>query len=39
LDYHTESVRTLDFSPDGNVIYTASADRSIGVIAEGGLMG
>ena len=37
--YHTESVRQVVFSPDGNVVYTSSSDGSIGVISNGKLEG
>lgn len=39
LKYHEDSVRRIDFSPDGNILYTASTDRSIGVISNGKLEG
>lgn len=37
--YHTESVRQVVFSPDGNILYTSSTDGSIGVISNGKLEG
>jgi WD40 repeat protein len=39
FDYHKESVRAVDFSEDGNMIYTASADKSIAVITNGKMAG
>lgn len=39
FEYHKESVRGIDFSPDGNMIYTASADKSIAVITNGNMAG
>ncbi len=39
LSYHTESCRALEFSPDGNVLYTGSSDGSVGVISNGVLEG
>lgn len=39
FNYHTDSVRALEFSPDGSTIYTASKDKSIGVITGGVLAG
>ena len=37
--YHTDSVRQVVFSPDGNILYTSSTDGSIGVISNGKLEG
>jgi WD40 repeat protein len=39
FNYHTESVRQVVFSPDGNVLYTSSSDGSIGVVSNGKLEG
>jgi WD40 repeat protein len=39
FDFHSESCRTLDFSPDGEIIYTGSADKSFGVITNGKMQG
>lgn len=39
LNYHNESCRAVQFSNDGNLIYTASADKSIAVIANGQMAG
>ena len=35
FDYHSDSVRAVEFSPDGNLIYTASKDQSLAVITNG----
>lgn len=35
LNYHTDSVRSIEFSPDGNLIYTGSKDQSLAVITNG----
>jgi len=37
--YHSDSVRQVEFSPDGNILYTSSKDGSIGVISNGKLEG
>ena len=39
FNYHTDSCRAVEFSPDGNLIYTASKDQSIGVITNGLMQG
>ena len=39
MNYHTESCRSIEFSPDGNILYTGSSDGSIGVISNGALEG
>jgi WD repeat-containing protein 55 len=39
FQHHTESVRSLDYSPDGKILFTASADKSISVISMGRLEG
>jgi WD40 repeat protein len=37
--YHEDSCRRVEFSPDGNILYTASSDGSFGVISNGNLEG
>ena len=37
FNHHTESCRAVEFSPDGNMIYTGSKDKSISVITKGQL--
>lgn len=39
MNYHTESCRQVEFSPDGKILYTGSSDGSIGVISNGVLEG
>ena len=39
LTHHTDSVRTLDFSPQGNIIYTAGKDKSFAVVSNGRVEG
>lgn len=39
FNYHEESCRAIEFSPDGNVIYTGSKDKSIAIITNGLLAG
>ena len=39
MNYHDDSIRRLDFSPDGNMIYTVSSDQSIGIMTAGVLQG
>lgn len=39
LTHHSESVRSIDFSPDGHIVYAASKDRSFSVISAGRLEG
>jgi WD40 repeat protein len=39
FEHHTESVRSIDYSPDGSILYVASADKSISVISRGRLEG
>jgi WD40 repeat protein len=39
LNYHEDSCRRVEFSEDGNILYTASADGSIGVVSNGILEG
>ena len=39
LTHHKESVRSLDFSPAGNIIYAASKDKSFSVISNGRVEG
>jgi len=36
--YHRESCRTVEFSEDGNFLYTGSSDNSIGIISNGELL-
>ena len=35
FNYHSDSVRAIEFSPDGNLIYTGSKDKSLAVITNG----
>lgn len=35
FDYHSDSCRAIEFSPDGNLIFTGSKDQSIAVITNG----
>ena len=35
FNYHTDSVRAVEFSHDGNIIYTGSKDQSLAVITNG----
>ena len=37
--HHTESVRCIDYSPDGSILYAAGADKSLSVISRGRLEG
>ena len=39
LSHHTESVRSLDFSPNGHIVYAASKDRSFSVVSGGLVQG
>jgi len=39
LTYHTDSCRAVAFSPDGNIIYTGSKDRSLAAVTDGKLAG
>ena len=39
FNYHTDSCRALEFSHDGNIIYTASKDQSIAAITNGRMAG
>jgi WD repeat-containing protein 55 len=39
FNHHTDSVRAVDFSDDGNYIYTASKDQSFAVITNGVVAG
>ena len=39
FNHHTESVRSIDYSPDGKILYSASADHSISVVSMGRLEG
>jgi WD40 repeat protein len=39
FNYHTDSVRAVEFSNDGNVIYTGSKDQSLAVITNGQMAG
>ena len=39
LNHHSDSVRTIDFSPGGNIVYAASKDRSFSVISGGAVQG
>ena len=35
LTHHKESVRSLDFSPSGNIVYAGGKDKSFSVISNG----
>ena len=37
--YHEDSCRRIEFSPDSNILYTASTDGSFGIISNGVLEG
>lgn len=39
FDYHTDSCRAIEFSPDGNLIFTGSKDQSLAVITNGQMQG
>lgn len=39
FDYHEDSCRAVEFSPDGNMIYTGSKDKSLAVITNGKMAG
>jgi len=39
LTHHKSSVRSIDFSPSGNVLYAASKDKSFSVISNGRVEG
>ena len=39
LDHHKESVRSIDFSPYGNIVYAGSKDGAFSVISNGRLEG
>ena len=39
MTHHNESVRAIDFSPSGNILYAASKDKSFSVISNGRLEG
>ena len=39
FNFHEESCRKVEFSPDGNILYTVSTDESIGIISNGKLEG
>ena len=39
MTHHKESVRSIDFSPNGNILYAASKDKSFSVISNGRLEG
>ena len=39
FNYHTDSCRAIEFSDDGNIIYTASKDQSLAVITGGVMAG
>lgn len=39
FDYHEDSCRAIEFSPDGNMIYTGSKDMSLAVITNGNMAG
>lgn len=37
--HHKESVRSLDYNPQGNILYCASKDKSFSVISNGRVEG
>ena len=39
LDHHKESIRSIDYSPFGNILYAASKDGSFSVVSNGRLEG
>jgi len=39
LNHHKESVRCIDYNPEGNILFAGSADHSFSVIAGGKLEG
>jgi len=39
FNYHTDSVRAIEYSTDGNMIYTGSKDLSLAVITNGQMAG
>jgi len=39
MTHHSESVRSIDYNPDGSILYVASADHSYSVISNGRLEG
>ena len=39
LSHHTQSVRSIDWSPSGNIVYAASLDKSFSVISNGRVEG
>ena len=39
LTHHKESVRSIDYSPQGNILYAASKDKSFSVISNGRVEG
>ena len=39
LNYHTESCRQIEFSPNGKILFTGASDGAIGVISNGVLQG
>ena len=39
FDFHSDSCRCVEFSSDGNIIYTASKDQSMAVITNGQMSG
>ena len=39
FNHHTESVRSIEYSPDGSILYVAGADKSLSVISRGRLEG
>lgn len=39
LDHHKESVRSIDFNPEGNMLFAVSADKSFSVVSNGRLEG
>ena len=35
LTHHKESLRSIDFSPSGNIVYAAGKDQSFSIISNG----
>ena len=39
LNYHQDSCRCIEFSDDGNILYTGSKDNSLAVVSNGKVEG